>query len=67
MIADQQNGLAVELRVRTEGQIKTLSFTTQTQSVFDGKNLFFKTVLCRYPGSNGSPAPDGKRYRASRE
>jgi len=49
-IADQQNRLTVELTVRTEGRIKTLPFTIQTKSVFDGKNLLWKAYFMRLSG-----------------
>lgn len=46
-IAGQQNGLTVELTVRIGGRIKTLPFTIETKSVFDGKKLFWKACFRR--------------------
>lgn len=46
-IAGQQNRLAVELTVRTGGRIKTLPFTIQTSTVFDGKSLLGKAGFMR--------------------
>ncbi|WP_372360701.1 hypothetical protein ACCQ10_11460 [Xanthomonas sp. NCPPB 1325] len=46
-IASQQNGLAVELAVRTEGRIKTIPFTIRTKPVFDGKGLLGKARFMR--------------------
>ncbi|MFZ5485150.1 MULTISPECIES: hypothetical protein [Pseudomonadota] len=46
-IADQQNGLAVEVTVETGGRIKTLPFTIQTKPVFDGKSLLRKACFMR--------------------
>ena len=46
-IADQQNGLAVEVTVETGGRIKTLPFTIQTKPVFDGKSLLWKADFMR--------------------
>ncbi len=49
-IAGQQNGLTVELTVRTGGRIKTLSFTIETKPVFDGKTLPWKACFMRLSG-----------------
>lgn len=46
-IAGQQNRLALELAVRTEGRIKTVPFTIQTKPVFDGKGLIGKACFMR--------------------
>ncbi|RQQ59413.1 hypothetical protein DF021_22360 [Burkholderia stagnalis] len=39
--------MAVELTVGTGGRIKTLPFTIQTKTVFDGKSLLGKACLTR--------------------
>lgn len=49
-IAGQQNGLTVELTVRTGGLIKTLPFTIETKPVFDGKTLPWKACFMRLSG-----------------
>ncbi|PPU25877.1 hypothetical protein XarbCFBP7408_04595 [Xanthomonas arboricola pv. guizotiae] len=46
-IAGQQNGLTVELTVRTGGRIETLPFTIETKPVFDGKTLPWKACFMR--------------------
>ena len=46
-ITGQRNRLAVKVAVRTGGRIKTLPFTIQTQTVFDGKSLLGKAGCMR--------------------
>lgn len=46
-IVGQQNRLAVELAVRTEGRIKAVRFTIQTKTVFDGNGLLGKACFMR--------------------
>ena len=49
-IAGQQKRLSVELAVSVEGLIKTLPFTIETKSVFDGKTLPWKAYFMRLSG-----------------
>ena len=49
-IASQQKRLSVELAVSVEGLIKTLPFTIETKSVFDGKTLLWKAYFMRLSG-----------------
>mgnify|MGYP001233291008 CR=1 FL=1 len=49
-IAGQQKRLSVELAVSVEGLIKTLPFTIETKSVFDGKTLPWKACFMRLSG-----------------
>ncbi|MBA8883341.1 hypothetical protein FHW13_001168 [Dokdonella fugitiva] len=46
-ITGQRNRLAVKVAVRTGSRIKTLPFTIQTQTVFDGKSLLGKAGFMR--------------------
>lgn len=46
-IAGQHDRLAVALAVRTGGRIKTLPFTIEAKTVFDGKNLLRKAYFMR--------------------
>lgn len=46
-IVCQQNGLTIKLTVRTGGRIKTLPFTIETKSVFDGKTPPWKAYFMR--------------------
>jgi hypothetical protein len=46
-IAEQRNGLTVEVTVETGGRIKTSLFTIETKSVFDGKSLLWKACFMR--------------------
>jgi hypothetical protein len=49
-LADQRNWLTVKLAVRTGDWIKTLPFTIETKSVFDGKSLLWKAYFMRLSG-----------------
>ncbi|WP_178372324.1 hypothetical protein [Pollutimonas bauzanensis] len=42
--------MTIEVAVGTGGPIKTLPFTIQTKSVFDGKTLFWKAYFMRLSG-----------------
>ena len=71
-ITGQRNKLAVKVAVRTGSRIKTLPFTIQTQTVFDGKSLLGKAGFMRLSGHQQvsrslTVKPDGKAVRSRRK